>query len=92
MQYVVVIEQATNNYAAYVPALPGCIATGRTHGEAAAMIREAIDFHLEGLREDGEPIPPAAASLEQALQEHIALIRGEGGPKREAASAFRAGA
>jgi predicted RNase H-like HicB family nuclease len=52
MHYAVVIERAGNNYSAYVPDLPGCVATGRTVEEAEAEIREAIEFHLEGLRED----------------------------------------
>ena len=57
MQYVVVIEKAANNYSAYVPDLPGCIATGSTREEAEAEIRSAIEFHLEGIVEDGDPIP-----------------------------------
>ena len=57
MRYAVVIEKATNNYSAYVPDLPGCIATGKTVEEAEKLIREAIEFHLTGLREGGLPIP-----------------------------------
>ena len=57
MQYVVVIEKAANNYSAYVPDLPGCIATGSTREETEAEIRSAIEFHLEGIVEDGDPIP-----------------------------------
>ena len=57
MQYVVVIEKAANNYCAYVPDLPGCIATGSTRDETLAEIRSAIEFHIEGIVEDGEPIP-----------------------------------
>jgi predicted RNase H-like HicB family nuclease len=57
MRYAVVIEKAENNYSAYVPDLPGCIATGTTVGETEQLIREAIELHLAGLREDGEPIP-----------------------------------
>ncbi len=56
-RYVVVIEKAPGNYSAYVPDLPGCIATGLTVEEVECEIREAIDFHLEGLRDAGEPIP-----------------------------------
>ena len=59
MKYAVVIEKATNNNSAYVPDLPGCVATGRTRSEAAQQIREAISFHLEGLREDGVSTPEA---------------------------------
>ena len=57
MEYVVVIEKAANNYSAYVPDLPGCIATGPTHEETLDQIRSAIEFHIEGIVEDGDPIP-----------------------------------
>ena len=56
MRYAVVIEKAEGNYSAYVPDLPGCIATGATAEETAQNIREAIRFHLDGLHEDGVPI------------------------------------
>jgi predicted RNase H-like HicB family nuclease len=56
-KYAIVIEQGENNFSAYVPDLPGCITTGRTVEEIERNIREAIELHLEGLREDGEPIP-----------------------------------
>ena len=57
MKYLVIVEKAEANYSAYVPDLPGCVATGRTPGEAQERIREAIAMHMEGLREDGLPIP-----------------------------------
>ncbi len=57
MRYAVVIEKAGNNYGAYVPDLPGCVATGDTIEEVEAEIRSAIEFHLDGLRADGLPIP-----------------------------------
>jgi len=57
MRYAAVIEQGAHNYSAYVPDLPGCVSTGRTLNEVTANIREAIELHLEGLREDGLPIP-----------------------------------
>ena len=57
MRYGIVIEKANGNYSAYVPDLPGCVATGQTPDEVNANIREAIRFHLDGLREDGLPIP-----------------------------------
>jgi predicted RNase H-like HicB family nuclease len=57
MQYAVVIEKAEGNYSAYVPDLPGCVATGDTLEEVQASIREAVELHLDGLREDGEPVP-----------------------------------
>ena len=64
MRYAIVIETASSNYSAYVPDLPGCVATGATVAEVGAQIREAIEFHLEGLREDGTPIPPPASRVE----------------------------
>jgi predicted RNase H-like HicB family nuclease len=57
MKYAIVIEKADSNYSAYVPDLPGCVATGVTPGEAEKEIREAIEFHIEGMKEDGEAIP-----------------------------------
>ncbi len=64
MKYAVVIEQAGNNYSAYVPDLPGCIATGATIEEVEKEIREAIIFHLEGLREDGIQPPEPVSRVE----------------------------
>ena len=64
MQYTVVFEKSPNNYAAYVPDLPGCVATGATKSEVARLIREAIALHLEGLHEDGLPTPPPQAWTE----------------------------
>jgi predicted RNase H-like HicB family nuclease len=64
MKYAIVIEKAENNYSAYVPDLPGCIATGGTIKEVEREIREAIEFHLDGMREDGEPIPPPTSHVE----------------------------
>jgi predicted RNase H-like HicB family nuclease len=57
MTYTVIIENAGANYSAYVPDLPGCVTTGATPDETMRNMREAIEFHLEGMREDGEPIP-----------------------------------
>ena len=57
MKYTVVIERSPNNYAAYVPDLPGCVATAGTREEVLKEIREAIEFHIEGMRGDGEAIP-----------------------------------
>lgn len=64
MRYAVVIERAEGNYSAYVPDLPGCVATGVTVQEAEREIREAIAFHLDGLREDGLPIPEPTSRCE----------------------------
>lgn len=57
MQYTIVIEQTPRNFSAYVPDLPGCIATAATREAVVRLIREAIEFHIEDLREQGEPIP-----------------------------------
>ena len=56
-KYAVIIEKGPASYGAYVPDLPGCVAVGATLDEAEKLIREAIEFHLEGMREDGDPIP-----------------------------------
>jgi predicted RNase H-like HicB family nuclease len=64
MVYAIVIEKGTANYGAYVPDLPGCIATGDTLEETEQNIREAITFHLEGLREEGLPIPQPNSKVE----------------------------
>jgi len=64
MRYAVVIEDAGTNFSAYVPDLPGCVATGSTLTETEQAIREAITLHLEGLRECGSPIPPASSQVE----------------------------
>lgn len=58
MKYAIVIEKAGANYSAYVPDLPGCIATGLTVDETEREIREAIEFHIEGMRKDGLAVPP----------------------------------
>ncbi|MFH7025461.1 MAG: type II toxin-antitoxin system HicB family antitoxin [Heteroscytonema crispum UTEX LB 1556] len=57
MRYAIVIEKAKDNYSADVPDLPGCVATGLTIEEVKQQMKEAIAFHLEGLRESGLPIP-----------------------------------
>jgi predicted RNase H-like HicB family nuclease len=64
MRYAVVIEKTESNYSAYVPDLPGCIATGATREETEQQIRDAVRFHLEGLREDGAPIPEPTSTAE----------------------------
>jgi len=64
MRYAVVIEQAVGNYSAYVPDLPGCIATGQTLGEVESEISEAIAFHIEGMVEDGLPVPQPSSQVE----------------------------
>ena len=64
MRYAVVIERAGENYSAYVPDLPGCVATGPTVAAVEADLREAIRFHIEGLREDGLPVPEPTSLAE----------------------------
>ena len=68
MKWLVVVEKAAGNYSVYVPDLPGCVASGQTPAEAQGRIREAIAMHLEGLREDGLPVPEpqAQAALVEA--------------------------
>jgi len=63
-RYLVVIEKANGNYSAYAPDLPGCVATGKTIEEVKARMREAIKMHIEGLREDGLPVPSPRVSAE----------------------------
>ena len=57
MRYAIVIEKAQGNYSAYVPDLPGCVAVAETRQEVEQLIKEAIALHLQGMREDGDPIP-----------------------------------
>jgi predicted RNase H-like HicB family nuclease len=64
MRYAIVIENAGSNFSAYVPDLPGCVAVGESLAEVERQIREAIEFHLEGLREDGSPIPPPSSKVD----------------------------
>ena len=64
MRYLVVVEQGPASFGAYVPDLPGCIAAAETKDEVLSLIREAIEFHLEGLKEEGAPIPQPHSSSE----------------------------
>lgn len=64
MRYAVVIEQANDNYSAYVPDLPGCVTTGMTVAEVERNIKEAVALHLDGLREDGLPVPAPSTLVE----------------------------
>lgn len=64
MQYLVIIEEGPSTFGAYVPDLPGCVAVGETRSEVTQLIHEAIEFHLEGLKEDGLPVPPPHSSSE----------------------------
>ena len=64
MKYAVVFEKSATGYAAYVPELPGCVTTGKTKEETERLIREAIEFHIESLRENGEPVPRPTTETE----------------------------
>ena len=63
-KYAIVVERAKRNYAAYVPDLPGCVATGATVEEAEELLREAIEVHIAGLREDGLPVPAPSSVVD----------------------------
>ena len=63
-RFLIIIEKAEGNYSAYSPDLPGCVATGKTKDQAARNMHQAIELHLEGLREDGLPIPKSHSSAE----------------------------
>jgi predicted RNase H-like HicB family nuclease len=62
MEYLVVIERGPSSFGAYVPDLPGCVAVGETRQEVEGLIREAIEFHIEGLREEGQPLPEPSST------------------------------
>jgi len=62
MRYLVVVEKCPTSYGAYVPDLPGCIAAGETEDEVLSLIREAIELHLEGLKDEGQPTPPPSST------------------------------
>ena len=65
MEYVVIVEQGDTSFGAYVPDLPGCVAVGETREETIQLIREAIELHIESLRENGEPVPVPHSSVEK---------------------------
>lgn len=70
MRYTVVIEEGSNSFGAYVPDLPGCVAAADSREEVVRLIREAVEFHIEALREDGQPVPAPhsfAESIEVAV-------------------------
>ena len=76
MEYVVIFEKSENGFGAYVPDLPGCIAVGETMEEVRELITEAIEFHIEGLREAGEVVPQPTTTLpvQESLGETSAII------------------
>jgi predicted RNase H-like HicB family nuclease len=67
VRYAVLFEKTDTGYSAYVPDLPGCIAVGDTLQETVQLMREAIEFHLDGMREDGEPIPAPTTIAEYVI-------------------------
>jgi predicted RNase H-like HicB family nuclease len=64
MKYTVIVEKGKSGYGAYVPDLPGCIATAPTREEVLRLVKEAIEFHIEGLHESGQEVPPPASVSE----------------------------
>jgi len=62
MRYLVVVEEGATSFGAYVPDLPGCVAAGETREEVLRLIREAIEFHIEGLKQEGQPVPPPSST------------------------------
>lgn len=70
MRYAIIIEKGANGYSAYVPDLPGCIAAGDTVEEVRTLIAEAVQMHLEGMREDGDPVPEPT-SLCEYVELHV---------------------
>ena len=77
LKYAVVIEKAPNNYCAYAPDVLGCISTSKTRDEMLAMMREALEFHIETMLEDGESVPEPRSSLADAMRHHIAVYEEE---------------
>ena len=64
MRYAVILEKGLESYGAYVPDLPGCVAAGKTREEVMKLIQEAIEFHIEGLRQEGQHVPEPSSSIE----------------------------
>ena len=64
MRYAVIVEEGETSFGAYVPDLPGCVAVAETRDEVLRLIEEAIEFHLDGLRQDDQPIPEPSSSIE----------------------------
>ena len=64
MQYLVVVEQGPNSFGAYVPDLPGCVAVGQSRAEVSTLIHQAIEFHIEGLKSEGQLVPQPSSTSE----------------------------
>ena len=77
LKYAVVIEKAPNNYCAYAPDVLGCISTAKTRDGMIAMIREALEFHIEATLEDGDPLPEPRMSIRDAMKHHISVYEEE---------------
>ena len=80
LTYAVVYERTPNNYSAYAPDVPGCISTGDTWEEIQGNIREALTYHLEMLRDYGDPIPEPRPSTEEAMTFHSEALAADGEP------------
>ena len=65
MEYVIIVEQGETSFGAYVPDLPGCVAVGETRDETMKLIAEAVEMHIENLRENGEPVPSPRSFVEK---------------------------
>ena len=77
LKYAVVIEKAPNNYCAYAPDVLGCISTAKTRDGMLAMMREALEFHIESMLEDGDPLPEPRMSIMDAMKHHISVYEEE---------------
>lgn len=77
LKVVAVLTEMPNNYAAYVPDLPGCISTGKTWEKMLEMIQECLEFHIEGMMLNGDPLPERYMSLEEAMAYHCEPISEE---------------
>ena len=64
MRYAVIVEEGETSFGAYVPDLPGCVAAAETRAKVLRLIEEAIEFHIDGLRQDNQPIPEPSSSIE----------------------------
>ena len=69
-KFVVIFTEMPNNYCAYVPDLPGCVSTGKTWGKMLEMIHECLEFHIEGMMINGDPLPESRMSMEEAMAHH----------------------
>ncbi len=81
MKYVAVIERCPNNYSAYVPELPGCIAAADARDETIELIREGIGYHIEFMVEDGDPVPEPRMSLTEAMVDYLSTGDGYSDPE-----------